>query len=535
MATIGFQTNSDQVPQAIVPLNDFKHALFIGRTGSGKTSGAVYPLIDSRMSAGHGMLIFDEKGKEHKAVKVFAHRHGRLNDVLEIGKPHGIRINLLHEMSTRQLERFVNQLIQGNDNWMIGAVNMFLETIQWLRAIKSFYHFSINAFDLDEYPLSIDQGSEIHDKKAIKLIHTVSTEPLTLTELSHYFKITVDYTMICQLGHEFSEIIADKIKSKLSDITQIDDQLKQNLHSADIHFEQLEKLSGKIKGYRIKVDASEASGNNGLYFMICSTIGSFANEKYINDPYGKDLAELLNKGKIIVVNTESFGDAVLTGTLTKTLASLTVRAKLKNVQPISVIIDEANRILTSDTDLFVDILRESRVEIIMATQNHEQMNLKMGNVKWASFSGNFNTRFLFLGPSTTRQGYHDVLDERTDQEMEAKAIFLRDNELNQVELEYQKMDHFYDQYKQSKNEISIYDHLLYERKNAILIQNLASGEMREVILQEEIKKIKSNRFHSYAESMIVVNHTLTSIENDKGALTQITDNFEGRLDSALNL
>lgn len=72
-----------------IPLVDvkFTHSLCIGQTGSGKTTSFIYPNLLERMKLNHGILIFDIKGNEHLAVKSLAKEAGRLDDVLEIGKP----------------------------------------------------------------------------------------------------------------------------------------------------------------------------------------------------------------------------------------------------------------------------------------------------------------------------------------------------------------------------------------------------------------------------------------------------------------
>jgi hypothetical protein len=61
-----------------------------------KTTSYIYPNLNERISLNDGILVMDYKGKEHNAVKLFAKRHNRLNDVLEIGKPWGESINIIN-------------------------------------------------------------------------------------------------------------------------------------------------------------------------------------------------------------------------------------------------------------------------------------------------------------------------------------------------------------------------------------------------------------------------------------------------------
>ncbi|MDD2784943.1 MAG: hypothetical protein PHO52_12045, partial [Sulfuricurvum sp.] len=112
MAEMGFVLNSKKSTSIEVPIDEFKHALFIGKTGNGKTTGGINPIMDSRIKAGYGMLIFDEKGKEHRVVKSIADCYGRLNDVIELGKPHGITVNLMDNLSERQLESFIRRFLK---------------------------------------------------------------------------------------------------------------------------------------------------------------------------------------------------------------------------------------------------------------------------------------------------------------------------------------------------------------------------------------------------------------------------------------
>ena len=50
-----------------IPIS-FTHAMITGQTGCGKTTSAILPAMDERIKVGHGMLVFDYKGVEHKKV-----------------------------------------------------------------------------------------------------------------------------------------------------------------------------------------------------------------------------------------------------------------------------------------------------------------------------------------------------------------------------------------------------------------------------------------------------------------------------------
>ena len=158
MSQLGFNRSSNTLPKVSVPIDEFKHALFIGKTGNGKTTGGINPVMDSRIAAGYGMLVFDEKGKEHRVVKSIADRHGRLCDVVELGKPHGIRVNLLSRLSERQMESFIRRLLKrSNDSyWTESSVNMVMALVRWLVAIKKLHAFGVEKFGMERAePLKI--------------------------------------------------------------------------------------------------------------------------------------------------------------------------------------------------------------------------------------------------------------------------------------------------------------------------------------------------------------------------------------------
>lgn len=69
-----------------------------------------------RMKLNHGILIFDIKGNEHLAVKSLAKEAGRLDDVLEIGKPKGKKFKHqeLNETTVNELKiyKWVTMVVQ---------------------------------------------------------------------------------------------------------------------------------------------------------------------------------------------------------------------------------------------------------------------------------------------------------------------------------------------------------------------------------------------------------------------------------------
>jgi hypothetical protein len=500
MAEMGFNVQQSKAKTISVPLDEFKHALFIGRTGNGKTTGGINPVMESRIAAGYGMLVFDEKGKEHRVVKSIAASHGRLEDVIELGKPHGIKINLLGGLSERQIESFIRRLLKRSNEsfWTEGAVNMAMALIKWLTAIKKLYAFGVETFDMGPIALELTytdpRSTTIHNGR-------VSHEPLSAKELSGYFHNAVAFALVSQKAAEYTEQLIVHLLASIRIKHILQKHLDEQVLIAEALIDELKELESVLKGKIIKADLSESSGNNGVYFMLSAILNVVGSNLYVNETYAADIATLLSQGKIIVINTESFSIPILSTLLDQTLESLSTRSKHKNIHPISVIIDEANRVLSPDSDIRIDVLRESKVEVIMATQNHEQMMIKMGEDRWLSFAQNFNSRYHFMGHGLN--GKFKVFDERSDEELSADPMFFEDEKLDQVEWEYQNQSGYYGSYFSNSDhkEIVLYDHALLETEGKLLVYDITTKTTRKVSYIPSMKSVKSDVVRKYLESL----------------------------------
>ena len=147
MSNMGFLSSTTQnnptrsdSSQVLVP-ESYTHAIAFGQTGSGKTTGFIYPNLKNRIIAGHGILLYDFKGHEHTSVKFLAERAGRLEDVVEIGKPWGEYINLIGGMSEEELDLFFSLTIKNskeNSYWENTAKSLGQSVLRVLYSIEHF-------------------------------------------------------------------------------------------------------------------------------------------------------------------------------------------------------------------------------------------------------------------------------------------------------------------------------------------------------------------------------------------------------------
>jgi hypothetical protein len=240
-------------------------------------------------------------------------------------------------------------------------------------------------------------------------------------------------------------------------------------------YEEVAQRGKKLAGYTIKPDLSEASGNNGIFFMVSSSIKGMMGD-FLNDPFGKDINDLLEeKQSIVVINTEALTMPITSNILNSVLSRFIPRAKLKNKRAVSVFIDEANRVLSPESDLYTDILREAAVDMTLCVQNEALMIEKFGLTKWVSLQQNFVNRISFANDSNDLEmfEYKDLVNSKV---YKATPLFFERDELMKIELEYQNSQNLYLHCRYTASDVVVFDKNLMEYDRSLIIYDIKSGE-----------------------------------------------------------
>lgn len=133
---VGFQKNITEKRDLVVP-QEFTNAICFGQTGSGKTSSFILPNIDDRIESNHSLIIYDFKGNLHLQIKQLAQKHNRLDDVVEIGKFWGRKINVIKHCSLSTISSIYN-MIHGNDSepyWQNASRELLANTYLLLQSL----------------------------------------------------------------------------------------------------------------------------------------------------------------------------------------------------------------------------------------------------------------------------------------------------------------------------------------------------------------------------------------------------------------
>jgi len=366
-----------------IPSVDFQHVLVEGATGSGKTASLILPTLEDRLRRGHTIIFFDHKGHEHKKVKSLANKLGRLENVVEIGKPHSAYINILAELDTVRLKEMIREVAGSRDPyWANSAAGLVEDIIVPLRKlyfimelVKEYKVFQSAKLKIYDEFRSI--GIDFDTKLSFQTISQIVSSPKALKKFKEVMGMFPQ--ILKDTLHLDSEEGADEVQNK------------QQVYAKLLSLEKDMKAASRFILSEDKSDTN--SGNNGVLQVLDNAIASYAKKDYMNIDECT-ISGLIDNNAIIIVDTQSFGDDILKIFFESMLKKAVMRLRTGTNTAMSIFIDEANRVLSPTLDLHSDILREASVELIIAIQNEEQMIAKFDSTRWASIRRNIKHQYL---------------------------------------------------------------------------------------------------------------------------------------------
>ncbi len=218
-----------------------------------------------------------------------------------------------------------------------------------------------------------------------------------------------------------------------------------------------------------------------------------------------DIAEALNEGKIIVINAESLSDALLESLNNVILHELTKRTRKIEVNPVSIFIDEAQRVLSKNTDLPVDILREAKVDIFLATQNSALLKDRLTSEKYDALIGNLTQKYYFKNSVKEELDEENTLgtleifeylsfDGEFSEVIQAEPIYISKQEKLLIEYEYQKKHKVLTQYSylnRKKTLVLEYIPRMFKEKKLIAINIKTFKES--IVEAQSLEDINANQ------------------------------------------
>ncbi|MEA3522970.1 MAG: TraM recognition domain-containing protein, partial [Campylobacterota bacterium] len=463
------------------PLVDvkFTHSLCIGQTGSGKTTSFIYPNLQHRMEIGHGVLFFDIKGSEHLAIKKLAYDAGRLDGVIEIGKPWGSNINIIESLNNRTFATLLQDLVGdpasgGSNTYFYNEAISLGNSIFEVLKLKS-----IILKEMQEIDNNSSFGNEsfftLHDMYSI--IYSIDTLYGFIQDIKKFAKQLHTF-IIKNTDHYYGEH-SEVYKNIILNYSNINVATKFFI-KYDVKADERGN-SDKFESSLLYVISTLSSG---FGFMVTSSA------KYISDKESPlDIVNSLQDGKIVIINVRVIPDTILELMLEQIfeqMIDLNLQSE-EDKKPISVFIDEAQRLINKDIPL--DVLRSSKVDVLMAVQSELQLVSKFGSREdWQQISVNIAQKFAFksayFGGDHLLSFYVDTatLDtfeyakEHDSNKLRANPVFLNKEDFNSVEHTY-----LHDILKLKdlkKNEILFYDVTHFENEREVVLLNTQTKKKR---------------------------------------------------------
>ena len=358
----------------IIPCN-FTHAAIIGETGCGKTTSMIYPNLLDRMQRGHGIFVFDYKGCEESAIMALAKRAGRLKDVVVVGTFLGEKINLIKDISGRDFKNTTSSLMKTIDSfWQEYGANLTLSIFNFLKTLSEFADvarkYNVRGFDT-----------------AIKLSGTYPFNIHTIRNLTQELL-------------KFNEFLA----SVKSDLRPNPYWINGEKKEVRLRFKDLLTARQNLIDIMDRFDVTKAKDNEKIandfrnLSIMATVINELADDETVNADKNS-ISQYLNEGKIVVFNAINSSSQTLAMLLDSFIPSFIKRAGGENLIPISLFLDETAKIAGKNSNFHEEILRQSKVELILAFQNESTLKKELGYDKYEALIGNMVDIYLMKNKS----------------------------------------------------------------------------------------------------------------------------------------
>lgn len=432
MTTIGFkrpENDSDNAQGLNTPIQDFRHVLISGATGSGKTASLILPTLKNRILTNNSIIFLEYKGHEHRKLKFIAEQAGRLHDIVELGKPSGSFMNILSMFDSNMINDAIVNLCGGigkDPYWSTSASQLAIRIIELQRKIQKISKVLISDFSIQEdfFTLSLsDSLLHKNDYQLLKISEEISFA--TLAKIIHTPTSTIRFfNSIKEIAIKLEIMINDLYKKLPSSV--VDENKLENLLSEFILFTE---IVSKYSSFSIQ-ETDESSGNNGVLQILQNAISTLATQDFINKNE-VNILKLIDNNAIIIIDVQSLSSSIYSIFIESILRRLAGRIKYQVPKEVSIFIDEANRVLTPKIDLQNDILREARVELILAVQNEEQMQIKFGELEWESIVSNIRHHYAINESHTVWCNGRELL--------KVKPLLFDEKILDNAEYQYNRM------------------------------------------------------------------------------------------------
>ena len=430
---MGFNNSNNKSVKEMIINKDFTNGIVFGRTGSGKTSCCILPNIEDRIKSDYGLLIYDFKGNLHLQTKYMANKYNKLSDVIEIGKPWGKSINLCDYLSLKQIP-MIAKSNDKSDYWDIASRNL----------LENVFIIYKNLNSLEKEFAKVQEFAF----------------PYKIKEAS-YSNIYSYFISVENMKYFYEEMNSNLNFAKITLRRGINNYPKQRSNIIYELIKNIEKSLTSLKLYK-NINKDEDNGKNAVVNHLNSILSVIANKKHLNEG-DIDIIQELRAGKIVIIDVSSLSENILDA-INVAISTRLQKAVYEIMKPVSIIIDEAQKVLSSEYLPQTDVCRESKFEYIFATQDKVLLINKLGSNKFEELYSNLITKYSL----NTNDGEHleefEYLDLSKNRKSFAQPFFIDRQELIKVEYQFLKINNLLEfvDYQSDEPFIFIYDCKLLE-------------------------------------------------------------------------
>ena len=353
--SIGFcNTNLKEKKQLQIPV-DFRHCLILGETGSGKTASVITPLLIDRMKKNHGILIFDFKGNYHYTIKALAKK--KLQNVIELGKEYLSFTNIIEDLPIESLDKILRPILghdKENKFWEESAIQLGVSILGIIKYMNEL---------VEDY------------------------------EYSYSFKSLIDIASDAKKIKSFKK----EVKNKINEILNSSKDYSKELNIIKViagYYENLNKVADDFSLEKMIEDNEKTV----LYSVMATLINPIASlrKESVNVPEIDVLKELC-RGKIIIFSLNNFEQNVLNAIVASIFYKIILFKMNYKDAPVTIIMDEAQKVLNNYFELPLDVLREYKVDVVLATQSIANLKEKLNPDKVEALLANLTTKIYLNG------------------------------------------------------------------------------------------------------------------------------------------
>jgi hypothetical protein len=233
------------------------------------------------------------------------------------------------------------------------------------------------------------------DKKEI--IFEIKETPITFKEV---YTIISDRTAFSQFVANIKEVVK-VFEEEMHDRVNLKTLTEITAFELDTYFEEIKSFSEEFGTYKLSQDEHSASGTAGIWFTMCSSIPDilFSDESLNAKENTHDTKALLESNACIIISINN--EQVMSILFNYYCEYLSARASKVDLHPVTIILEEANRLLSTGVDIDLErtitYSRQAKLSIVTVFQAWGQAYNAFGEHTASSILENV-TRLTMIKP-----------------------------------------------------------------------------------------------------------------------------------------